>query len=82
VQSAALWYDVLTKFLLKLGFKKNEKDPCVMYKTTDEGKLFIIALYVDDILMLCEDEDEFDWLIKELKKEYKEVAVERGDELS
>jgi Reverse transcriptase (RNA-dependent DNA polymerase). len=82
VQSAALWYDVLTKFLLKLGFKKNDKDPCVMHKTTDKGKLFIIALYVDDILMLCEDEEEFDWLIEELKKEYNEVAVERGDELS
>jgi Reverse transcriptase (RNA-dependent DNA polymerase). len=81
IQSAALWYDVLMKFLLKLGFKKNDKDPCVMYKTTDKGKLFIIALYADDILMLCEDGDEFDWLIEELKREYKEVAVERGDEL-
>jgi Reverse transcriptase (RNA-dependent DNA polymerase). len=82
VQSAALWYNVLTKFLLKLGFKKNDKDNCVMHKRTADGKLFIIVLYVDDILMLCEDEREIDWLIGGLEKEYKEVSVERGDELS
>jgi Reverse transcriptase (RNA-dependent DNA polymerase). len=74
VQSAALWYDVLNK--------KNEKDNCVMYKRTKDGKLFIIVLYVDDILMLCEDDKEIDWLIDELKNEYKEVSVEQGDEIS
>jgi Reverse transcriptase (RNA-dependent DNA polymerase). len=82
VQSAALWYDVLTKFLMKLGFKKNGKDNCVMHKRTKDGKLFIIVLYVDDILMLCEDDGEIDWLIDELRGEYKEVSVERGDEIS
>ena len=32
--------------------------------------------------MLCEDGKEIDWLIDESKKEYKEVSVERGDEIS
>jgi Reverse transcriptase (RNA-dependent DNA polymerase). len=83
VQSAALWYKVLTSFLVdKLGFEMNPVDNCVMHKVTENGKLLIIVLYVDDILMLCEDDDAIDWLIAELKKEYKEVSVERGDEIS
>ena len=83
VQSAALWYEMLTKFLKdKLGFIQNKMDPCVMYKTTESGKLLIIVLYVDDVLILCENDDAISWVIDELRKEYKEVAVERGDELS
>jgi Arginine methyltransferase-interacting protein, contains RING Zn-finger len=83
VQSAALWYKVLTSFLVdKLDFEMNPIDNCVMHKVTENGKLLIIVLYVDDILMLCEDDDAIDWLIAELEKEYKEVSVERGDEIS
>jgi hypothetical protein len=53
-----------------------------MQKVTENGKLLIIVLYVDDILMLCEDNNAIDWLIGELRREYKEVSVERGDEIS
>jgi Reverse transcriptase (RNA-dependent DNA polymerase). len=32
VQSAALWFKTLTKFLNSLGFEANEVEPCVMNK--------------------------------------------------
>jgi hypothetical protein len=78
VQSAALWFEALTAFLKRLGFVPNTIDNCVLNKR-DDDKDITIVLYVDDILMLSENQTDIDWLIGALKSEYGELTVETGN---
>ena len=55
IQSASLWFNVLTSFLSSVGFRSNSYDNCVMRKKTKYGTMILI-LYVDDILVLSDDE--------------------------
>ena len=75
IQSAALWFNVLTSFLSSAGFKSNSYDNCVMRKKTKYGTMILI-LYVDDILVLSDDERDNHWLVHELEKEYGTVSVD------
>jgi Reverse transcriptase (RNA-dependent DNA polymerase). len=81
VQSAALWYSALTTFLKSLGFYANKVDNCVM-NMTDGGRSVTIILYVDDILILSEKDEDIHWLIDVLKDEYGELTVETGDQFT
>jgi len=81
VQSAALWYKALTGFLKSLGFVPNSIDNCVL-NNKSRGKDITVVLYVDDLLILSPRQKEVDWLIGELKREYKELSVEMGNEFN
>eukprot|EP00557_Chaetoceros_sp_GSL56_P005694 CAMPEP_0176500028 /NCGR_PEP_ID=MMETSP0200_2-20121128/13286_1 /TAXON_ID=947934 /ORGANISM="Chaetoceros sp., Strain GSL56" /LENGTH=1532 /DNA_ID=CAMNT_0017898575 /DNA_START=170 /DNA_END=4768 /DNA_ORIENTATION=+ len=81
VQSAALWFETLTKFLKSLGFVPNEFNPCVMNKQVDNGTMTIV-LYVDDILIMSENMNDIKWLVVELEREYGEVAVELSNKFT
>ena len=78
IQSASLWYNVLSTFLHSLGFKSNSYDNCVMKKETRNGTIIII-LYVDDILVLSDSEEDIGWLKGELEKEYETLSIETSD---
>jgi hypothetical protein len=43
-----MWYNCLTKYLLKEGFENNPICPCVFLKKSESG-FAIIAVYVDDL---------------------------------
>ena len=46
-QAGRLWYAVIKTFLLEIGFKQSDADPCIFIRVTQEGTV-IIGLYVDD----------------------------------
>lgn len=54
VQASKLWYELLTKELLGLGFVQNPYDKCVFNKTV-EGHQVSLALHVDDMLVTSVD---------------------------
>jgi hypothetical protein len=81
VQSAALWFDTLSTFLKKLGFVPNDIDECIMNLKTDTREL-TIALYVDDILILSPNDEDINWLIGVLEKEYGEVAKDTSNKFT
>lgn len=41
-----------------------------------------IILYVDDILIMTENKDDIQWMIKLLTDKWEEVTVEQGDQLT
>jgi hypothetical protein len=47
VESAKLWFDLLTSTLKADGYVQNPKDPCVYYKMVD-GQQVTVVIYVDD----------------------------------
>ena len=48
-QSPRCWNKVLHNSLQKLGFQQSSSDACIY--TAKEGEMFIIAVYVDDIIL-------------------------------
>ena len=78
VQSAALWFEVLSKYLKSLGFVPNPHDECVLMRN-ENGKQTIIILYVDDILIVADDAKMVDWLHEKLEEEYETVEIDKGD---
>lgn len=53
-QAPRAWYERIDCYLLGLGFSKNDADPNLYLKITNGGML-ILVLYVDDLLITCEE---------------------------
>lgn len=69
-QSARCWNEKLHSTLLKLGFRRGQADPCIYNK--QEGELFIfILLYVDDMLVACQDINMTRKTIDQISKVFK-----------
>lgn len=56
-QSDRAWNRKLHNTLLSLGFVRSQADPCVYFKRNDKS-LIIIAVYVDDLLILANNRKE------------------------
>ena len=62
-QAPRAWYERIDKYLIGLGFSKNEADPNLYYKR-DKDDMVILILYVDDLLITGDDH-----LIDQCKKD-------------
>ena len=56
------WNGLLNEFIESLGFKRLVSDCCVYVKISRTGHLIIIGVFVDDIPVAYELEDEQEWL--------------------
>ena len=61
-QAPRCWNMTLDQQLKKLGFIQSSSDPC-LYISNSEGELFIIAVYVDDMLLVTRNQKK----MKEVK---------------
>ena len=48
------WYTRINSYFIGLGFTKSEAD-ANLYHIVVEGKFFIIVLYIDDLILTCDD---------------------------
>ena len=62
-QAPHAWYTRINNYFTRLGFTKSEAD-ANLYHIIVDGKLLIIVLYVDDLILTGDDE-----LIKSCKKD-------------
>lgn len=69
-QAPRCWNQRFTSFLLGLGFKRSEADPCLFTRQRGASKIFFL-LYVDDGLIAATDQKELEDLIQDLKREFK-----------
>lgn len=60
------WYKTLSDFLLSVGFKRSEVDPCVYLK-----KSTILFVYVDDMIIAGETDTEVEQVSNALKSRFK-----------
>jgi hypothetical protein len=83
-ESALLWHECLKEFLLSIGFVQNEFEKCVFnyIKPGINNKQLTISIHVDDLLMTCEDIKILEWFADELTKRFKEIKVQKGDDLT
>ena len=54
-QAPRAWYTQIDNYFTRLGFTKSEVDPN-LYQIVVEGKLLIIALYVDDLILMGDEQ--------------------------
>ena len=55
--------------MTEIGFKQSTSDPCVFVRTRHE--LEILAVYVDDLILITESTESMNELKRALKERYK-----------
>ena len=69
-QSGRLWADLFDQTLLEdLGFERLKSDPCV-YVQRGNGPPLYLAIYCDDLLIVCSDQNKVEKFDKELGKHF------------
>ena len=74
IESGNLWYHHITETLKDLGFKQAHADQCIFRR----GKQ-IIGVYVDDLLLLTDNQKEKEDLIKEIEVKYPGLKRSHGN---
>ena len=69
-QSSRRWYKKLHKILCGLGFQRSDADPCA-YSRVRDGVVFIVLIYVDDIIQIADSDDDVAAFQSELDKHFK-----------
>jgi hypothetical protein len=80
VQASALWYALIRSFIEELQYQGSPTDKC-MFRKQVGGRIFVLLLYVDDILAQV-DEKEAEQLQKHLMRKFGEVQFKVGAKLS
>lgn len=81
IESGVLWNQHLTNTLINIGYEQIKSDRCVFKKKTNK-KTTYICIYVDDIMIATNDEDERNQLIARLENIYGEMKKQTGDHIS
>lgn len=64
-----MWNQRIDSTLKKMGFKSSDADPC-LYVRTRRGKTSFILLYVDDMLVACSNQEEYEEISTLLGREF------------
>ena len=70
VQSGYIWNRTFVKSLKRMGFKQIESDACLFIMIRG-GRKITMGIYVDDILLAYDNDDDLQCVLRELTKEYK-----------
>uniref|UniRef100_A0A251V331 Putative zinc finger, CCHC-type n=1 Tax=Helianthus annuus TaxID=4232 RepID=A0A251V331_HELAN len=57
-QSPRQWYKRFDEYMVSNSFKRSSYDACVYFKEYCPGKYVYLLLYVDDMLVACQDSEE------------------------
>lgn len=72
-QASRCWNKKFTTFIEKFDFRMCQSDPCVFVRS-GEKNMMILAIYVDDGLIVADDENAFEPVIEHLRREF-EIKV-------
>ena len=70
-QSSRCWSRTFRESMESLNFKQSQADPCIFIKRSEANKLTIVAIYVDDLIIIATTEEEMDWIKASLSKNFK-----------
>lgn len=68
-QSARCWNKALCSAVEKLGFITSKADACLFTRTV-KNRITYLVVYVDDLLIVCKDENEITNVHKQLKRHF------------
>jgi hypothetical protein len=70
-QSPRCWNQTFVKSVESLGFEQSQADPCIFVKCHPGGELSIIAVYVDDLIIMTTTTEEMQGIKTSLSKNFK-----------
>lgn len=68
-QSGKLWNDMINAFLKAEGFSRSQVDPCIYFMHRG-GKLCVLGLYADDVLVVSQDDNLSQHVMSRLKERF------------
>lgn len=68
-QSSKCWNDCFNEYVTSIGFIRSKSDYCLYRKTSNELKIFIL-LYVDDILLTGNNNEQLKYLKQKLSEKF------------
>jgi hypothetical protein len=69
-QASRLFNELVTVFLLSIGFIQCMSDTCLFYFFTDDGSICIICVYVDDLLLCSTTKEMGDKITLQLEQRF------------
>src|SRR5699024_6600541 len=72
-QAARAWNNKINETLVNNGFRRGISDPCLYHKIGNGKKIYLL-LYVDGIILACEDDQEIT-RTREMLEQYFDVKV-------
>lgn len=71
-QASRNWNIEIHKYLISIGYQQLKSDPCIYFKRSRSGRLILLALYVDDTIIVAHKDDLNEWYEdkKEISKRY------------
>lgn len=77
-QASRMWNEKFHKFITRIGFKRCASDYC-LYTKFENGIRCYILLYVDDLLIVCDDLKKINVIKGLLAKEFEMMDIGRAD---
>lgn len=74
-QASRCWNQKFKSFMERFGFKASDSDPCVFVSHKNRNTL-ILAIYVDDGLVVGDDKKNIDLVIEQLKREFEMTVMD------
>ena len=78
VESAILWYDLLSARFKEIGFINNPYDRCVFNRHEQDGSQCSLCVHVDDIMITAASERHLDKVIEDTKSVFGDITIVRG----
>ncbi|KAH9696724.1 reverse transcriptase Ty1/copia-type domain-containing protein [Citrus sinensis] len=69
-QSPRAWFDRFAKAVVRLGYTQCQADHTLFLRTSQAEKISLLIVYVDDIILSRNDEEELQKLKKQLAQEF------------
>ena len=81
-ESGKLFRDKIVNLFDEFGLKELESNKCIFKKDLPSGKTFYICVYVDDVIIATDDEDERLAFLEYCKKLFPEISMNSEDAFS
>lgn len=82
IESAALWYENLSRTMSALGYKRNDSDICVFNRTDIRGVQCTAAVHVDDLFITSKSKELIAELTDGLRARYGEITLSHGPRIN
>ena len=69
-QSPRAWFECFGKVIKRYGYIQSQADHTMFYKHSNDEKIVVLIVYVDDIMLIGDDCDELAKLKKKLAEEF------------
>ena len=69
-QLSRAWFGRFGKAVISHGYSQSQADKTMFYKHSNEGKIVILIIYVDDIILTGDDTTELERLKKVLANDF------------